>query len=138
VEDAEVVRIDKRLMPRLLRGDPDFASAFTTYLLSHCLETESALFDQLFGSVEQRLKRVLLKLANGGENEGRLGIISNVRQEMLANMVGTTRPRVNYLLNKFRKLRLIDYGGTIRRGQILVYSRLRAMGENYPDAAGHS
>ncbi len=125
VQDAEIARIDKSSMPRLLRDAPDLASAFTTYLVSHCLETESALIDQLVGSVEQRLRRVLLKLANIGEGDRHAGIISNVKQEMLASIVGTTRPRVNYLMNKFRKLGLIDYRRTSNRGQILVHARLR-------------
>lgn len=124
VEDADVVRIDKSSMSRLLRDWPDFAGAFTTYLLSHCLETESALIDQLAGSVEQRLRRVLLKLSNIGEGERHSGTISHVKQEMLAAMIGTTRQRVNYFLNKFRKLGLIDYGETFDSGQILVHARL--------------
>lgn len=125
VQDAEIARIDKGSMPRLLRDGPDLASAFTTYLVSHCLETESALIDQLVGSVEQRLRRVLLKLANIEEGDRHAGTISNVKQEMLASIVGTTRPRVNYLMNKFRKLGLIDYRRTSNRGQILVHARLR-------------
>jgi CRP-like cAMP-binding protein len=125
VEDAEIIRIDKGLMPELLRDSPDFASTFTTFLLSHCLATEATLVDYLFEPVEQRLRRVLWKLADFGESEGRAGIVSNVKQQMLADMVGTTRPRVNYLLNKLRKLGLIDYGGTLRRGDILVHRRLR-------------
>lgn len=129
VEGAEIVRIDRSLMPRLLSDWPDLASAFTSYLISHCLETESALIDQLFGSVEQRLRRVLLRLANVGEGEGRSGTISNVRQMMLADMVGTTRPRVNHLLNKFRKLGLIDYGRAFKDGEILVHAGLGQMGE---------
>lgn len=127
VEDADIVRIDRGLMPRLLRDWPDLASAFTAYLLSHCLETESALIDQLVGSVEQRLARVLLRLANVGADERHSAVISNVKQDMLAGMVGTTRQRVNHFLNKFRKLGLIDYGGLSNRGQIVVHAALRQM-----------
>jgi CRP-like cAMP-binding protein len=129
VEDAEIVRIDRGLMPRLLSDWPDLASAFTSYLISHCLQTESALIDQLFGSVEQRFRQLLLRLANVVEGESRSGTISNVRQVMLADMVGTTRPRVNYLLNKFRKLGLIDYGGAFNHGEILVHAGLGRIGE---------
>jgi CRP-like cAMP-binding protein len=125
VEDAEIFRIDKGLMPGLLRDSPDLAGAFTTFLLSHCLATESALVDQLFESVEQRLRRVLWKLANFEENGDKSRIVSGVRQQMLADMVGTTRPRVNTLLNKLRELGLIDYGGTRRNGDIVVHRRLR-------------
>lgn len=134
VENADIVRIDKGLMPRLLRDWPDLDSAFTTYLLTHCLKTESALIDQLVGSVEQRLTRTLLRLANVSEGETHLGIISNVKQDMLAGMVGTTRQRVNYFLNKFRKLGLIDYGGSSNRGQIVVHGALRRTGDRQEHA----
>lgn len=123
-EDAEIVRIDKGLMPFLMRDWADFADAFTASLLSHCLETEAALIDQLIGSVEQRLKRVLLKLATVGNNDRQVGVIFNVKQEMLAGLVGTTRPRVNYFLNKFRRLGLIEYGETSSRGEIRVHAAL--------------
>lgn len=125
VEDAEIVRIDKALMPKLLRDWPELASVFTTYLLSHSLETESALIDQLVGSAEQRLRQLLLRLANIAEGAWEAGTISNVNQEMLAGMIGTTRQRVNYFLNKFRKLGLIDYGRRADRGRILVRATLR-------------
>jgi CRP/FNR family cyclic AMP-dependent transcriptional regulator len=138
VEDADIVRIDRGLMPRLLHDWPDLATAFTAYLLSHCLETESALIDQLVGSVEQRLTRVLLRLANVGASERHSGVISNVKQDMLAGMVGTTRQRVNYFLNKFRKLGLIDYGGSSNRGQIVVHAALRRMGAKHTDDPGTS
>lgn len=136
VEHADIVRIDRDLMPRLLHDWPDIASAFTAYLLSHCLETESALIDQLVGSVEQRLARVLLRLANVGAGERHAGVISNVKQDMLAGMVGTTRQRVNHFLNKFRKLGLIDYGGSSNRGQIVVHGALRRMGAKHGDVLG--
>lgn len=136
VEDAHIVRIDRGLMPQLLRDWPDFASAFTAYLLSHCLETESALIDQLVGSVEQRLTKVLLRLANVGAGERHSGVISNVKQDMLAGMVGTTRQRVNHFLNKFRNLGLIDYGGSSNRGQIVVHAALRRMGAKHADDPG--
>lgn len=136
VEGADIVRIDRGLMPRLLHDWPDLAIAFTAYLLSHCLETESALIDQLVGSVEQRLARILLRLANVGEGERHSGIISKVNQDMLASMVGTTRQRVNYFLNKFRKLGLIDYGRASNRAQIVVHAALRRMGDKHADDPG--
>jgi hypothetical protein len=111
---------------------PDFAGAFTTHLLSHCLATESALVDHLFASVEQRLRRVLWKLATLRGKQDQTGIISNVTQQMLADMVGTTRPRVNHLLNKLRNLGLIDYGGTLRRGDIRVRPGLRPRQDDEP------
>lgn len=124
VEDAEIVRIDKGKMPLLMKEWGDFADGFTASLLSHLVETEAALIDQLVGSVEQRLRRILLKLANVGNNDRQVGVISNVKQEMLAGLVGTTRPRVNYFLNRFRRLGLIEYGGTSGRGEIRVYAAL--------------
>lgn len=122
-EEAEIVRIDKSLMPVLMRDWADFADAFTASLLSHFLESEAALIDQLVGSVEQRLRRVLLKLANIGNNDRQVGVC-DVKQEMLAGLVGTTRPRVNYFLNRFRRLGLIEYGGTSGRGEIRVHAAL--------------
>ena len=129
VEDAEIARIERSLMPNLLREWPDLAGAFTAFLVAHRLETEAALIDQLVGSAEQRLARVLLKLANVGNGSRDFGITSNVKQEMLANLIGSTRPRVNYFLNKFRRLNLIEYGGHLPPGTIKVHTRLRRMGE---------
>jgi CRP-like cAMP-binding protein len=124
VEEAEIVRIDKGLMPVLMHDWADFADAFTASLLSHFFETEAALIEHLVGSVELRLRRVLLKLAHVGKNDRQVGVISNVKQEMLAGLVGTTRPRVNYFLNRFRRLGLIEYGGTSDRGTIRVHAAL--------------
>jgi hypothetical protein len=81
---------------------------------------EAALIDQLVGSVEQRLGRVLLKLANVGGKAGEAGVVAHVKQEMLASIVGTTRPRINYFLNKFRRLGFIAYGGPLKPGIIKV------------------
>ncbi len=125
VEDAKVVRIEKTLMHKLCRDWPDFADAFTSFLLTHGLETEAALIDQFVGSAEQRLGRVLLRLANVESNAPEAGVIRNVKQEMLAGLVGTTRPRVNYFLTKFRRLGLIDYGGASGPGVIKVTRHLR-------------
>jgi CRP/FNR family transcriptional regulator, cyclic AMP receptor protein len=109
VQDAEIIKIDGKSVSRLLQGSPDFADALTKFLATHSLETEVALIDQLVGSVEQRLRRALLRLAHIGNEEGQLGSVLDVNQEMLAQLVGTTRQRVNYFLNKFRRLGLIDY-----------------------------
>lgn len=129
VEDAEIVRIDKDSMPRLTRDWPDLKDAFMAFLLSHCLDTEAALIDHLTGSTEQRLRRILLRLANIGRNDRQAGVISNVKQEMLAGLVGTTRPRVNHFLNKFRRLGLIEYGGSSNRDEIRVHAALGQTGE---------
>jgi CRP/FNR family cyclic AMP-dependent transcriptional regulator len=124
VEDAKVVRIERAEVDRLRRGWPDFADAFMSFLLTHGLGTEAALIDHLVGSVEQRLGRVLMKLANAEGGACSPGTILNVKQDMLARLVGTTRPRVNYFLTKFRRLGLIDYGGALKPGSIKVSNRL--------------
>lgn len=125
VEDAKIIRIEKNLMHRLRRDWPGFSDAFTSFLLAHGLATEAALIDQFVGSAEQRLGRVLLRLANVGSDARESGMILNVKQEMLAGLVGTTRPRVNYFLTKFRRLGLIDYGGAFGPGVIKVTHRLK-------------
>lgn len=125
VADAEVIRIEKNLMQKLRLNCPRLADAFTSFLLTHSLETEAALIDQFVGSAEQRLGRVLLKLANVGDNDREPGVVLNVRQEMLAGLVGTTRPRINHFLTRFRRLGLIDYGGALGPGVIKVSPRLK-------------
>jgi CRP-like cAMP-binding protein len=84
------------------------------YLLSHSLRVEEDLVDQLFNSSEKRLARVLLLLANFGKKSKPQTTIANVNQAMLADMIGTTRPRVNFFMNKFRKLGFLEYNGTLR------------------------
>lgn len=125
VDDAEIVRIEKNLMHELRRNWPEFDDAFMSFLLVHSLETEAALIDHLVGSVEQRLARVLLKLASDGGKAGEAGLIPKVTQEMLAGLVGTTRPHINHFLNKFRRLGLIAYGSPIEPGVIKVNRGLR-------------
>lgn len=125
VDDSEIVRIEKSVMHDLRRNWPDFDDAFMSFLLKHGLETEAALIDQLVGSVEQRLGRVLLKLANVSGKAGEVGVVSNVKQEMLAGLVGTTRPHINHFLNKFRRLGLIAYGSPLEPGVIKVNRHLR-------------
>ena len=125
-ETADVVRIDRDTMSRLLHESPAFAEVFTAFLLSHHARTEAALIDHLVGSVEHRLRHVLVTLAKSAEDGcGTAGVITGVKQEILAALVGTTRPRVNYFLNKFRKLGLIEYGGALPRGEIRIVSLLK-------------
>lgn len=129
VEDAEIARIDRASMPRLLRDRSDLADAFSTFLLTRALGTEAALIDQLIGSVEQRLRRVLLRLARIESFGAGSGTISNVKQETLASLVGTTRPRINYFLNRFRQRGLIDYGRQVGPGAIEVHLKLKQVEE---------
>ena len=114
LEDATILRIAQDTMVRTLRKEPGFSELFLKYVLSHSLRIEEDLVDQLFNSSEKRLARVLLLLANFGKQGKPLTTITNVDQAMLADMIGTTRPRVNYFINKFRKLGFLDYNGTLR------------------------
>ncbi len=114
LEEARVVRIARAKMIETLREEPAFSALFLKYILSHSLRVEEDLVDQLFNSSEKRLARVLLLLANFGKKGKPLTTIANVNQAMLADMIGTTRPRVNYFMNKFRKLGFLDYNGTLR------------------------
>ena len=114
LEDARIVRIARAKMIETLQDEPVFSAVFMKYLLSHSLRVEEDLVDQLFNSSEKRLARVLLLLANFGKKSKPQTTIANVNQAMLADMIGTTRPRVNFFMNKFRKLGFLEYNGTLR------------------------
>jgi CRP/FNR family transcriptional regulator, cyclic AMP receptor protein len=114
LEGALVLRITQETMVRVLREEPTFNALFLKYILSHSMRVEEDLVDQLFNSSEKRLARVLLLLANFGKKGKPQPTVPHVSQEMLADMIGTTRPRVNYFMNKFRKLGFVDYNGTLR------------------------
>lgn len=124
VQDTQVIRLNKAAVVRLLQDVPLFSSVFTTFLLSGKLKTEVALIDQLLGTVEQRLTRALLDLSHPSRDDSHIAVVSNARQEMLAALVGTTRPRINHFLNKFRSLGLIDYGRGLRKGEIRICTSL--------------
>jgi CRP/FNR family transcriptional regulator, cyclic AMP receptor protein len=111
LEDSALVRIDKQAMIDALYDEPTFSELFLTYLLARNIHIQEDLVDQLFNSSEKRLARILLLLAHFGK-EGKLEtVIPKVSQHVLAEMVGTTRSRVSFFLNKFRKLGFIDYNG---------------------------
>lgn len=111
---ASVAKIEKSAMLRLLREEPDFAEKFIEHLISRTIQVEADLVDQLFNSSEKRLARLLLILANYN-NDGHLHVIApKISQDVLASRVGTTRSRINFFLNKFRKLGLIEYNGTMK------------------------
>jgi len=111
--DATVMRIEKPEMVRLVQEQPDFSQMFMTHILNRTIRVEADLIDQLFNSSERRLARLLLLLANYG-NEGRPEpIIAKISQETLAEMIGTTRSRVSFFMNRFRKLGFISYNGHI-------------------------
>jgi CRP-like cAMP-binding protein len=109
--DCSLMRIAKSAMIRLLHEEPQFSERFIVFLLSRNSQIEEDLADQLFNTSEKRLARVLLRLANFGKNGKLEPIVPKINQETLAEMVGTTRSRVNTFMNKFRRLGLIDYSG---------------------------
>ncbi|MGE0446715.1 MAG: Crp/Fnr family transcriptional regulator [Vicinamibacterales bacterium] len=106
---ATVLIIDKAAMLRLLRDEPAFSERFISYMLARNLRIEADLVDHLFNSSEKRLARALLLLARYGDQTGPERRIPKISQETLAEMVGTTRSRVNFFMNKFRDLGFIDY-----------------------------
>ena len=108
-----VLVIEKDAMVRLLHEEPAFSDRFITYMLARNIRIEADLVDQLFNSSEKRLARTLLLLARyGGENPSRT--LPKISQETLAEMIGATRSRVNFFMNKFRKLGLIEYNGGLK------------------------
>jgi CRP-like cAMP-binding protein len=117
---SSIVRIDKTAMIRVLREEPAFSELFLSYLLSRNMRIEEDLVDQLFNSSEKRLARVLLLLAHFGKKDKPEPILAKISQETLADMIGTTRSRVSFFMNKFRKLGFIDYNG----GGLKVHSSL--------------
>jgi CRP-like cAMP-binding protein len=109
--DCTLMRIEKPAMLRVLHAEPAFSALFMAYLLSRNSRIEADLIDQLFNSSEKRLARVLLLLAHFGKEGTAEPVIPQISQETLAEMIGTTRSRVSFFLNKFRKLGFIDYNG---------------------------
>ena len=116
--------IEKTEMLRLLHAEHEFSDRFISYLVTRNLKTEEDLIDQLFNSSEKRLARTLLLLARYGEPNQALEL-PRVSQEVLAEMVGTTRVRVNHFMNKFRKLGFIDYNGGLKINNSLLSVVLR-------------
>jgi CRP/FNR family transcriptional regulator, cyclic AMP receptor protein len=109
ITECSIARLAKPAMMRLLRDDNDFARLVLSYVLTRNIRIEEDLVDQLFNSSEKRLARVLLLLANFGKEGAPAGVIPDISQETLAGLVGTTRSRVSFFMNRFRKLGLIDY-----------------------------
>jgi CRP-like cAMP-binding protein len=113
LDKCEVMRLEKAAIIRVLQTEPLFAQMFTAYLLARTVRVEEDLVDQLFNSSEKRLARTLLLLANFGKEGRPEPILAKISQETLAEMIGTTRSRVSFFMNKFRKLGLINYNGHI-------------------------
>jgi CRP/FNR family cyclic AMP-dependent transcriptional regulator len=120
-----IARISKGDITRVIHEEPAFAELFIAHLLARNGRVEEDLVDQLFNSSEKRLARTLLLLANFGKEGKPEPIIAKVSQETLAEMIGTTRSRVSFFMNKFRKLGLIDYNGGIEIHSSLLNVVLR-------------
>src|SRR5579859_7370066 len=123
--DAAIVRLEKSAIIKVIHEEPAFSEMFIAHLLSRAIRVEADLVDQLFNSSEKRLARLLLLLANFGKEAKPEPIIAKISQETLAEMIGTTRSRVSFFMNKFRKLGLIDYNGSIEIHSSLLNVVLR-------------
>jgi Crp-like helix-turn-helix domain len=117
-----VLRIEKDAMLNVLHREHVFSDLFVAYIVGRYNRTQADLVDQLFNSAEKRLARILLLLARFGKEEGSENVVPKISQETLAEMVGTTRARINFFMNRFRQLGLIDYNGGLE-----VHSSLLAI-----------
>jgi CRP-like cAMP-binding protein len=120
IQQASVIRVSREAMIALLHQEPEFGRRFLAYLLSRNIRMEADLVDHLFNSSEKRLARLLLLLANFGHDSKPIPVVAKMRQETLAEMIGTTRSRVSFFMNRFRKLGFVDYNG----GGMHVHSSL--------------
>jgi CRP-like cAMP-binding protein len=123
ITDCSILKIEKKRMLCALHEEHGFSDIFVDYMVKRHNRTQANLVDQLFNSSEKRLARALLMLSRVGKEAKSETVIPKVSQETLAEMVGTTRPRVNFFMNKFRKLGLIDYKGD-QSGELQVHSSL--------------
>lgn len=114
ITECTILRIDKAEMMRALHAEPMLSDVFVAYVIERHNRTQADLVDQLFNSSEKRLARALLLLARFGKENAPETVVPHVSQETLAAMVGTTRSRVNFFMNKFRKLGFIDYNGGLK------------------------
>jgi CRP/FNR family transcriptional regulator, cyclic AMP receptor protein len=125
IQPSSITRVARSAMVRLLHREPEFAEHFTAYLLSRNVRIEEDLVDQLFNSSEKRLARILLLLAHFGKESRPESVIPKVSQDTLAAMVGTTRSRVSYFMNRFRKMGFIHYNGGLQVHSALLTVVLR-------------
>jgi CRP-like cAMP-binding protein len=121
MSDSVIMRLEKPAVVSVIHDEPAFSELFIAHLLGRTIRVEADLVDQLFNSSEKRLARLLLLLANFGKEGTPQPMIAKISQETLAEMIGTTRSRVSFFMNKFRKLGLVDYNG---RGDIEVHTSL--------------
>src|SRR5216684_4466209 len=113
MDECVITRLEKATMIAVIHNEPEFSELFMSYLLTRNSRIEEDLIDQLFNSSEKRLARLLLLLANFGKEGRPVPIVGKISQETLAEMIGTTRSRVSFFMNKFRKLDLIEYNGKV-------------------------
>jgi CRP-like cAMP-binding protein len=109
LEQSSIIRIERGVMQDLLHREPGFAEQFLSHLLSRNIRMEGDLVDHLFNSCEKRLARLLMLMANFGQESKPIPVIAKISQETLSEMIGTTRSRVSFFLNRFRELGYIDY-----------------------------
>jgi CRP/FNR family cyclic AMP-dependent transcriptional regulator len=122
--DSVIARLEKSAIVRVIHQEPAFSEKFIAHLLGRSIRVEADLVDQLFNSSEKRLARLLLLLANFGKQGVPAPVIAKISQETLAEMIGTTRSRVSFFMNKFRKMGFIEYNGGGDNGGIEVHSSL--------------
>jgi CRP/FNR family cyclic AMP-dependent transcriptional regulator len=112
--ESAIMRLEKTAIICVLQEEPQFSAKLLTHMLARNVGVEADLVDQLFNSSEKRLARLLLLMANCGKEGKPEEVIANIDQTTLAEMVGTTRSRINHFMNKFRKLGFIEYNGTMK------------------------
>jgi CRP/FNR family cyclic AMP-dependent transcriptional regulator len=120
LQRSVILRVNKSVILGLIHRDAEFAAQFLSYMLARNIRMEADLVDQLFNSSEKRLARLLLLMANFGQASKPIPVIAKISQETLAEMIGTTRSRVSFFLNRFREMGFIDYDG----GGMMVNSSL--------------
>ena len=120
ISDCSLVRLEKAAMIRVLHEEPAFSEIFLGYMLSRNMRIEEDLVDQLFNSSEKRLARILLLLSHFGKEGKPEPVIAKISQETLAEMIGTTRSRVSFFMNKFRKMGFIEYNGGLHVNSSLL------------------
>jgi CRP/FNR family cyclic AMP-dependent transcriptional regulator len=130
--DSTIARLERGAVVRVIHEEPTFSEMFIAHLLGRTIRVEEDLVDQLFNSSEKRLARMLLLLANFGKDGKPEPIIAKVSQETLAEMIGTTRSRVSFFMNKFRELGFIAYNGSVEGGIEVHSSLLNAVLHDYP------
>lgn len=137
LSECSIMRLAKPVMARLLREEPAFSEKFLMYVLSRKSRIEEDLVDQLFNSSEKRLARLLLLLANFGKEDETPVVIPRMSQETLAEMIGTTRSRVSFFMNRFRRLGHIAYNGDITVHSSLLQVVLSDPGSAVPSGKTH-